>query len=101
MRQVVEAFSAVPPTKKSSKWPTAISTFKSEKDVDFLVYKRHDIDKPDRLKFNSSVNSECVKKKWETLIFIHGWKSTHNFIDSLKKGYLQFWTFHIPLFFLF
>lgn len=67
------------------------STFSdTDRDIIFLVYKRHDINNPYRLMFNSAVNPEYVKKERTTLIYIHGWKASDRFIDSLKNGYFQF-----------
>lgn len=56
--------------------------------MDFLVYKRNDMDNPYSLKFNSTDSSKCIRKEWKTIIYIHGWRSSDNFIDELKTAYL-------------
>lgn len=56
--------------------------------MDFLVYKRNDMNNPYLLKLNSNEATKCIRKEWKTVIFIHGWRSKDNFIDKLKTAYL-------------
>lgn len=76
-------------SKKSSLWPNLDTIlFIAEKDMDFLVYERNDMNNPHLLKFNSNEAKKCLRKEWKTVIYIHGWRSKDNFIDKLKTAYM-------------